>query len=289
MRVCHISNFSVPRCGMSNFGYQFSTALRRAGHEVTDWDGCYPVIHLKEEQQDPGGTYLPADAADYDVIHVNWHPATINHYGAGHFPAGPILSVYLHDIPPWSGCPFFDRAEVRITSEPLDGCLEIPYPVADWVTDLPDPDPAFTVGWTGIRGDGLDELKSVCVRRGWALSLSDPDHWLSFEDEVRRLARSTVNVCWYHMGRGRSGAASTCLASKRPLLINQNIMLGHIQNRLGVYTAARATTLEACLEVIAEQPRADLVGPFQTCEELSWSRAATQITHAWEEARRAYA
>ena len=74
LKILHVSNHSRQRCGIANFGYQLSTALRLLGHSVTDWDAEYSTIYEKIQRQEPA--YLPADVATYDVVHFNWQPIT---------------------------------------------------------------------------------------------------------------------------------------------------------------------------------------------------------------------
>ncbi len=294
MRILHISNVSAKRCGTQNHAQQCSTALRRAGHDVTDWDGTYPVIYEKLQRDVPA--YLPADANDYDVVHLNWHPASINHYITEHF-AGlthPVLSVRLTDLPPWSGCPCLEAFTVRITAEPHElSTLVVPNPVIDWVDDLPEPHTEFTVGVTGVRRDGYQIVKDVCARHGWRFNASDPKVWLSIEDEIRRLARSTVNVCWYRGVRGVAGGASTCLASKRPLIINGSPMLTHVQGLKG--QVVQAEDLEKILQSVYDfwtscvrghaGPGGMDLWQAPRIEDLSWTTAAARMVTHWKEAR----
>ena len=286
MRILHVTAQSPLRCGIRNFGEQLTTALRRAGAEVDEWDANYSTIHRREEAQDPLGTYLPKDASTYDVVHVNWHPITTNTYNPEHFDqiGNVLLSVYLHDLPPWSSCPFVHKADARITSEPDPlSTLELIYPVVDWVEDLPNLDPAFTVGWTGIRGDGLVELEKICAARGWKLNLGNPNVWLSLEDEIRRLARSTVNVCWYKEDRGRSGAASTCLASGRPLIVNDSPMLAHF---VGYHQVVRGGCLDQTLSTLNKIRSVEgLHFDNDATDDLSWSRAASRLLSHWSDLR----
>lgn len=287
MRILHVSNHSAPRCGIQNFGYQVTTALRRAGAEVTDWDGSYQAIYEKP--------YLPPDAADYDVIHVNWHPVTINHYHADHFPSGPVLSVYLNDLPPWSSCPFGDQAAVRFAPEPHPGCAVLPYPIADWIDDLPEPPAEFTVGWSGVRGDGADLLRKVCDLCGYATNAPD-GVWRSFEDEVRRQARSTINVLWYHEARGISGGASQAAAAKRPIVLNGSRMFQHFwpyADEVHRFPHRDAPTawrpdqrLDVVLKVMQDHWRhGQLRQPTRILTDLGWTRAADRMLSVWEAAR----
>ncbi len=310
MRILHISNVSAKRCGTQNHAQQCSTALRRAGHAVIDWDGTYPVIYEKLQRDVPA--YLPADANDYDVVHLNWHPASINHYTLEHF-AGldhPVLSVRLTDLPPWSGCPCLDAFTVRITAEPHAlSTLVVPNPVVDWVEDLPAPNKEFTVGVTGVRKDGYQIVKDACAARGWQFNASDPATWLSIEDEIRRLARSTVNVCWYTGVRGVAGAPSTCLASRRPLLINHSPMLRHLINRENVWfhdppgsSGVLGEALKKMFDLrhLLDRPARGFGRQHTTTTrvyvargaegesipgDLSWTTAAARMVEHWKESR----
>ena len=284
MRILHVGNHSVRRCGIANFGYQLSAALRLLGHEVTDWDAEYSTIYAKVQRQEPA--YLPLDAATYDVVHFNWHPITTNTYGAGHFDGIPFLSVYLNDIPPWSGCPFHNRAQVRFTAEPSPGCVELPYPIADWVTDLPESDPdVFSVGVATIRGDGVEAVREVCARHNWPVLEPPREGWLPFEEAVRHQARATVNAQWYFEGRGKSGGASQALASRRPVLMNRSPMFSHYHGyEDAIYF--REDLEAALLELHRAWQFGALRFPDRVIEERGWlSWGAPLLVQTWEEAR----
>lgn len=305
MKILHIGNFGPDatvglRCGISNFSVQTSYALRRAGCDVTDWDGHYPTIYAKVQRGEPA--YLPDGEWTYDVIHFTWHPLAINHYGSGHFlhqhPTGPLLSLYLTDLPPWSGCPCLDRFQVRMSAEPHEILatpwhpgLIVAYPIIDWVPPGDRSDDEFVVGWTGIRGDGLHLLEEICARRGWRLNKSDPDRWLSITAEIHRLQQSTVNVCWYWDQRNIAGAPSTCLGSRRPLLINRSNMFTHLRPYddeiyIGQQPGQDAVELEALLDRIhSDWQHGTVKQPQRVIDDLGWQRAAPQMIAAWTEAR----
>jgi len=282
LRILHVSNFSRTRCGIRNFGDQTSIALRLAGADVTDWDCEYDTIYEKLQRNVPA--YLPGDAASYDVIHYNWHPITSNTYNAEVFPAGPLLSVYLNDIPPFSGCPFHDRADVRFAAEPSPGCVELPYPIADWVTDLPRPATTFTVGVAGVRGDGQVHVRQVCQDRDWTVLEPDRSGWLSFDDAVRHQARATVNVLWYHEERGKSGGASQAVASRRPVLLNESLMFTHLR-AYGDELYFRQSLKEGLDELHQRWVEGLLRYPGRVIAERGWvSWGAPLMLQTWEEA-----
>lgn len=302
MKVLVVGDFTSQPCGIRNFADQTVTALaRHPGLEVTPWDGYYPEIYRRREAGEPA--YLPADAETYDVIHVNWHPIAFNTYGPDHFPCpraraypdppgrlpkvvkGPILSVYLHDIPPWSGCPFHERADVCFTSEPSPGCVVLPYPVADWV-ELPPCDPTvFSVGCSTLRGDGVAEVEAICAARGWPFRVPDRTAgWRAFEEEVQRIARNTVNVLWYHEGRGKSGGLSQTIAARRPVIISESPMFDHFAEYY--WELYRGANLEKLLQfAYTDWVGQDMMRPISSAEGRSWSKATAQMVAAWEAAR----
>lgn len=288
MRILNLLNQDAGRCGIANFARQVTTALTRAGAEVAEWNANYSEIYRRREAGEPYSGYFPPDLPSYDAVFLGWHPGAMNHYTEDHFraarAAGVVTAVYLHDIPPWSGCPLAGVADVLFSAEPWHpDCHVIPYPVIDWVGDLPPANPDFTVGWSGVRGDGLEDLREICEQRGWELNASDPGEWLSIEDEVRRLARSSVNVCWYREGRGISGAASTCLASGRPLLVNHSPMLAHLRGAPDVYCFEKNTSLDAAMTEVWARCWG-LAVPVLTKQRLGWEKAAVRMVGVFEAA-----
>lgn len=301
LRVLVIGNFSVSPCGIRNYADMTAGGLQRSGGlSVDTWDATYDLIYARRERQEP--TYLPTTWASYDVIHLNWHPIALNTYTPEHFPwakgEGPLVSVYLNDVPPWSGCPVADRAEVIVAPEAYlgDSAQRGPdhlmvYPIVDWVEDLPEPEKAFTVGWSGVRGDGSAELRGVCEQHGWAMNMTEPPTertkpWTSVEDEVRRLAKSTVNVCWYHQQRGIAGTPSMMLGSRRPLLLNDSQMFRPwAEDRYwsDLYMFGAPITLEqALLSVHRKWQQGELLVPgAQVFSAHSWTTAARNLTRAW--------
>lgn len=311
MKILVVGDFTAQPCGIRNFADQTFRALSNDSRlEVHTWDGHYPELYRRREAGEP--CYLPRDAESYDVIHVNWHPIAFNTYGPGHFPLArrvhefldgsdgetfrqtgahrrPILSVYLHDIPPWSGCPFHDRADVRFAAEPSPGCVELPYPVADWI-ELPPPDLGFSVGCSTLRGDGVWKVKEICDARGWDLRLPDRSKgWLTFEEEVQRIARNTVNVLWYFEGRGKSGGLSQAVSAKRPVICSDSSMFSHFHDCEEIWFPFEAApTLEKMLDALHfawENGTLDTYRPINAAETHSWSRAVDRMVAVWQGAR----
>lgn len=297
LKVLVIGNFSVAPCGIRNFADMTFTGLsRHPDLDVTAWDATYDLIYARREAQQ--ATYLPDNWGDYDVLHLNWHPIALNTYLPEHFPwpkgSGPLLSVYLNDVPPWSGCPVADRAECLVSPEFYLGTPgqrapehRMVYPIPDWVDNLPPPDPEFTVGWSGVRGDGHALLAGVCEQHGWKMNVRQPGGpWATTEDEIRRLARSTVNVCWYAEGRGIAGTPSVMLGSRRPLLLNQSSMFkpwwdGGLAYANEIYTSV--LPLEQALLMIWGDwmhERLRLPGP-KVYTDHSWTTAARNLVTCW--------
>ena len=289
LKIAVIGNFSDNRCGFKNFSEQTVTALARAGHDVTKWDGTYSVVYARREAGIE--SFLPPDADSYDVLHTVWHPATMNHYAGATWPTGPVKSVWNGCPAAW--CPFNDAMQVKwgvLGRE--EGHRQIWYPIPDWIDNLPEANPAFTVGYSGVRGDGRLSLETVCRLHGWQMNFSDPAVWLSQEDEIRRLARSTVNVCWYGGEHDdRSGSAMVCLASKRPLLVNTVRMMTHLYPYPDqVYIMPNGMDwLDLALTQLYKiwQQQEDFHQPQPTgiLAEKSWSAAVKVLEVGWEAAR----
>lgn len=299
MKILVVGDFTAQPCGIRNFADQTFRALSNHPQlDVHKWDGHYPELYRRREAGEP--CYLPDDVERYDVIHVNWHPIAFNTYGPDHFPhpipfiradgtghmwRKPILSVYLNDIPPWSGCPFHDRADVRFAAEESPGCIVLPYPVADWI-DLPPVDPGFHVGCSTVRGDGVWKVQEICEARGWDFRVPDRSKgWLSYEEEVQRIARNTVNVLWYFEGRGKSGGLSQAVSARRPIICSHSQMFSHFHPY--PHDIWFAADLENALLTLhdAWQEGETLPTPHRAAEERSWSRAVEQMIAAWEAAR----
>lgn len=291
LKIAVIGNYSDRKCGFQNFSVQTATALTRAGHHVTPYDGTYSLVYQRREACQE--SFLPPDPLSFDVLHIVWHPATLNHYAGADW-AGlrshakrPLLSV-------WNGCPaascpfnaFMDVKWGVLGRE--EGHKQIWYPIPDWVTDLPEPNEEFTVGYSGVRGDGLGLLTETCTRRGWAMNFSQPDIWLSQEDEIKRLARSTVNVCWYGGHDDRSGSAMVCLASKRPIVFNRaSPMFTHLLPYAGNGVWA-ADDLEATLSAAAALriTTPEYLRPIDSpiLQDLSWTAAVRVLEEGWSHA-----
>jgi hypothetical protein len=290
MRILLIGNLSDTRCGFANFTQQMATALPRdASVSLTVWDGTYSEIYRRREAGTP--TFWPEDIETYDVIHLIWHAMTLNHYSGADWASlkHPIVS-WWDGGPSDASCPFLDWMQVRWSDYPREGYEYSPYPVPDWVTDLPQPDPVFTVGASSVRGDGVAEIQQICEQYGWAMNLPTPGVWRSLEEEIRRLARSTVNVCWYRtppLWKNRASAPSMLLASKRPLLINRDDLVAHLWEAEDVYHG-KWGNLEPALGAIywSWAHRRPLKLPLASADSLSWTRATAHFLAVWETARR---
>lgn len=295
LRVLYISNFSQPRCGIAEYGRQCALALKQAGAQVVEWDGTFSAITAREN------IYFPPNLADFDIVHINWHPVTINHYVPQHFPweGKPLLSLMLHDLPPWSSCPVEGQAKVIFAAEPYNlldiPTVQIPYPVVGYVPLPKAPPKETTIGYTGIRRDGFDELWELCNKRGWILNSNDPDVWLSIYQEIERLSHSTLNVCWHQAERGRASAPMTCLASRRPLLLSRSAMF-HELLPYGDEIYCAQTKDEGELEKAVDRVLADISAgaarrpriPSRVLSDFSWLRTAQRMIDAWDAAISAY-
>lgn len=216
MRILIVSHTRL-KCGVAEFGRLQAEALQKNGIDVVEWQADYP-------------TYLPPDAEEYDIVHLNWHGGTINHILPQHLPKIPQISCFFHESTQiWErdGYPkLWDGVQHRFTAEPMEGGTYFPHPGPDVdVSDLwPFPEDIF-IGTSGLRKDGLDWIVPVFKEKGWHHDGSR-DRWLSTSAEVRRLARCTINVAHYHSAyAGQSGGVMVMVAARRPILINSSRML----------------------------------------------------------------
>ena len=284
MNVLLIGNLTDQYCGFANFSHQMITALQRAGVDVTPWDGTYPTIYARREAGEPYAGFFPAHVKDYDIVHLIWNAMVMNHYHGADWEAlagGPLVS-WWDGGPSDACCPFEQWMTIRWSDYPRPGYHHLDYPVPDWVDALPPPDPVFTVGASSVRGDGVADIRQACARRGWALNLPVPGVWRSIDDEIWRLARSTVNVCWYHtapLWHNRASAPSMLLASKRPLLINDDPLVAHLAHAEDVY---HGTDLEEALDQLAQAPTRRC--PIATADQFSWTHAVERFAGVWEDA-----
>jgi len=275
VKVLLIYNASDRRCGYQNFGTQMAKALIRAGVDVTVWDGTYSVVYARGHQ------LLPSNVHDYDLVHIIWHAMTMNHYNGADW-TGLKTSIW-EGGPSDAYCPFLDAMQIRWSDYPRQGFRYLDYPVVDWIDDLPPPASTFTVGASSVRGDGVGDIIEICEQQGWATNLPDPTQWLSAEDEIRRLAKSTINVCWYRtppIWKNHASAPSTLLAAKRPLLINHDLLVEHLHDAPDLY---HETDLPRMLKRLEwwQSRGLPLKQPLESAERLSWTRAVDAYLSGW--------
>jgi hypothetical protein len=283
VRVLFVSNISAPRCGVASFGATWVDECQRRGLAVTAWDGHYPAIY-----EHP---HLPANAAEFDVIHVNWHPVTLNHYAPEHFPPGVPLSLYLHDIPPWSTCPLWERAQHRWAAEPCAGCEELRYPaIADaerFEANVAELAANRLLGWTGVRGDGLEALRAWADAHGWTVSASPTEYFATQREEIHRLSQCTLNVLWYSAsGRGKSLALMTAAAARRPILVNDSTMFDVLDRYPGAAyrwaTDGQPYSLDTALARTTAVIQDVRYHPDLLADGESWSKAVPRLRATWE-------
>lgn len=282
LRVLYVTNPMPPTgCGVAGFGLQQAAALRAAGLEVTVWEAGYP-------------TYLPMDANTYDVVHVNFHPGPLGHIQGQHLPDHTLNSLHNHEFDPeWANGSLAPdlwtspQVDLRQCSDERSGPLYWPIPIPDYrPISISMLDRPITIGYTGLRGDGLDWLIPICEKNGWRLSRSEG--WRSLEEEVDRLAKCHLNVVHSHSGfSGSSSAVTTAVAARRPVLINSNRMLK------GIWDLDQALGKELYLDddlergvrgildsILAEAP---VKRPLRLAEAYSWRKQAQKLADVWKE------
>ena len=288
MRILYLSNVSTLRCGVAELGRQNSRVLRELGHDVTEWDGNYPVIYDRIQKQEP--SYFPADWASYDVIHLNWHPTITNHYVSKVFPPHPLISIFLHDIPPHTTCTAIDQADVIFSLEPTvdyPQAVIIPPAMIDYVPMSPV-SPTPLVGRTSVGDINRVWMEDICQRHGWELSNSgfQTGAWTPIEDELERLARCWVNVVWYEEQRSRSSAAITAAFARRPLLLSNNTRFDNLRPYSDELYFGDFPTLEACLvDVMRDVAEGVAKVPRRLPEAFGWRQWSQVMVDAWDAAR----
>lgn len=290
IHVLFVTNSATERCGVRIYGELWMDALRRAGVEITEWDGTYQSILAR------GGAYLPVRLDRFDLIHFNWDPQAINHYLPEHFPAEIPLSVFLHDVPPNSTCPVAGRANLLMAHEPGEGITVIDHAVPTYRSLVGVAPGVIRVGTSGIRDDpGVALVEAVCKQEGWVHSRAgSKGRWLTTAEEIDRLAANTVNVCWYQTsGRGKSMAAMFMVAAERPVVLSGSTMFSNL------WPYATELLLWAHTHDDQHQPTADYqdlailrdlitcaagapVNPWKAGVGLSWARRAGEIKGLWE-------
>lgn len=279
MKVLVVGNFSDTHCGYTNICEQTEIALRRAGHDVTAFDGTYSKVYARREAG--LNPFFPDDAASYDIVHVIYSSMTLNHYAGADWTG--LRTSWLDGGPSDAYCPFEAAMQIRWSDYPREGFHYLWYPVPDWITDLPLPTTEFSVGMSSIRGDGVSHVQQLCKKYGWTFN-GPTGLWLSVDDEIRRLARSSVNVCWYHTAphwRNSASAPSMLLASGRPILINHDHMVSHLQEAFDVYCSEDLE--EALVGLIESWRQGLLIYPRETRQRLSWTAAVKELERVWRQ------
>jgi hypothetical protein len=147
---------------------------------------------------------------------------------------------------------------------------------------------------SSVRGDGALAVQTICARRGWGFN-GPYSSWLTIDEEVQRLARSSVNVCWYHTSpiwKNRASAPSMLLASGRPLLINHDSILAHLWEAPDVYHAGEGSGSdldqldEALMRIERDWEQGQLRMPTATAAAFSWTAATRELMRVWAEALR---
>lgn len=289
--VLVIGNFSDTKCGFRVFSDATVTALANAGLTVGKFDGTYSEVYRRREQSIGRSSFFPDDITAYDVVHIIWHPATMNHYAGAEadWPSGVVKSQW--NGCPAASCPFADRMDVRwgVLGREKDH-RQLWYPVPDWIPPhtLPPSSPEFTVGFSGVREDGLGLIKAVCAEHGWTMNLSTPGVWLTLEEEIARLARSSVNAVWYGKYDDRGGSVMMSLASYRPQVLNiDSPMSQTLKGYPGFYDGRDEDVATPLLEAYHDwQFKAVMKDPALARQELSWTRAVEQLVEGWTAVQR---
>lgn len=299
MKILLVSNHATERCGVAAYGRHLFNAVQDTGIHVAPW-------HSTPEAP------LPDKAAEFELIHVNWHAATVGHLKVGDFPAESKLSVFIHE--PASVCNLVEKADLVISTEPIANLGQgfqrfglFPNPCLDYTPRSEWDGLEVTLGFSGIRRDGLDRIEGAIERQklelvdqdgppgldevnphAWRLcaSAKDPDGWLSDEAELERLAACAMSVFHYHSGNsGQSYAVMTGVAARRPLLVNRNRMLEHIWGEPGIEEEVYVVddVAEGIHQVVKDLREGREKRPFELAKRRSWSVAIEKLVGWWGE------
>ena len=275
MRVLVVSNSGTTACGIAEVGRQMARGLQSAGADVTVWDGSYEAIYARQQRQI--APFFPPDVEAYDVVVVNWHPLSLNHYtGAQAWPSRPLRVGILHEQTD-SYCPFraaFDRIEAP---EQKTDEHAFDYPCVAYESPV-RPDPPVVLGVSSLRGDGYGPVADLCARRGWTLNAPTPGVWLPIEAEIDRLARSTVTVAWYHADQGKASGVMTLVAARRPVVVSDSSMFSQVRGWTGIYTGP--SLVEAVARALVGVP------PHTLAETRTWPALAARWLAEWADTPR---
>ena len=105
------------------------------------------------------------------------------------------------------------------------------------------------------------------------------------EDEIDRLGKSTVNVCWYSEGRGVASGPGTMISAGRPLVLNDSPMFDHLEG-LDVYRFPTSNGLgESIGEVLSEIREGVALEPYLAWEKLRWGTQVGIVIGEWEKVK----
>jgi hypothetical protein len=293
MRVLLLSNSGTERCGVAQYGRHLIEAANVTGHDVEDYDASYPRT-------------VPTWAKAYDVIHVNWHAATVGHLTPDMFPPGVPVTLFLHE--PAHICPLEQIAKVLFSTEKPErehggNFVLFPHPCplyvpqTRWTLD----EYGWRIGLTGIRRDGAEWVESAVAAQNaellaqdgplepgevhpgaWSLSESarNPDGWLSDEGELERLASCALVVHHYHSNySGQSYGVMMSVAAGRPILLNTCRMLQNLLAEPELYVEDDvAAGIEQVIRDIRDRKERR---PIRLWDSRRWDRRFMDLVQVW--------
>lgn len=276
MRILFVSNHTTEKCGVAEFGRQNVAALEALGHDVVVWTPT------------PDDHEWPHSVALYDVIHVNYHPGTINYLRPLEALRRPKLSAFFHE--PGTLHQFGDP-EVSFQAEyplpDLPGNHQLLFmPVPDYT---PPPQlwhapnmgqEKYMVGWSSIRQDGADHVRAHLLQY-FSEEQARLDCWRKTDREIERLAECDYLVYWYGgANRGQSAGVTMGIAAQRPIVLNHNRMFESLEEYEDeLYFCADLE--EGLAEVTHDLHHGIAKIPRRAKQERSWTKAAITMASAW--------
>lgn len=259
-------------CGVAEYGAECIKALEKAGHYVYRWE---PTLACHWP--------VPEFFADFDIVHLNYHAATIGFVQPP--PVKPrLLSAFIHE--PASGH-WFGEADVLFSAEPemVPGHvgLFMPVPEAGALEYFSrEEDDDFICGTSTLRSAGVDWAEPALAAAEIFFDYGQfKSHWYTMEEEVQRLAYCDFLIYWYGGANpGQSAGVMTGVAAQRPIVLNSNRMFESLREYDDeLYRAA--TPEEGIAEVVRDLRAGCARIPRRLRAERSWSEAVKIMEGAW--------
>lgn len=309
-RVSIVTNLHA-QCGVTEYSKHLSRALSRF------YDGQAPEL-ITLDKWPMGG----------EVLLLNWHPSrmrlTVDLMQQMKAAGRKVVLIYqnsYHDgnnlLDPW-GTQVKELRKVVdavVSHEPIAGWPVdyVPHGILE-VSGLPPVNQELTFGTAGfpLPHKRVDVAVKACQRYKARANFVWPSHdylsfphiqpwlkefkgqvitkWLSAEDVIRQLARSTVNIFWFQSVQpkdlcGQSGGVRLGVAARRPIVLSRHRKFHTLFDYEDeIYFAETEADLTSVLDGIARNIATGipLRCPDRVIRDQGWSKAAEKYQQAIE-------